>query len=70
MRANSSLLIEYIKKEMSLFAKYKRHFYSYNLVLIFYASLLYLRDYYLWNVVLQMPVPVITRDSGFYKYFL
>ena len=70
MRANSSLLIEYIKKEMSLFAKYKRHIYSYNLVLIFYASLIYLRDYYLLNVVLQMPVPVITRDSGFYKYFL
>ena len=42
MRANSSLLIEYIKKEMSLFAKYKRHTYSYKLVLIFYASLIYL----------------------------
>ena len=70
MRANSSFLIEYIKKEISLFAKYKRHIYSYHLVLIFYASLIYLRDYYLLNVVLQMPVSVITRDAGFYKYFL
>ena len=66
MRANSSLLIEYIKKEISLFAKYKRHIYSYNLVLIFYASLIYLRDYYLLVVVLQMPVPVITQGFWFF----